>query len=92
MAVRYMIGRPLNFSPGTQFAYSNFGYCLLGRIIEAATGQSYTDAVRRLVLAPLDLAEIRPGRDLPADRPADESDYYPKSNKDPSVFRSLPGL
>ena len=31
---------PLLFAPGTQYLYSNFGYCLLGRVIEAISGLS----------------------------------------------------
>ena len=32
--VRFMISAPLQFTPGTKYRYSNFGYCVLGRIIE----------------------------------------------------------
>jgi CubicO group peptidase (beta-lactamase class C family) len=35
--------QPLDFSPGTNFKYSNLGYFLLGMIIEKVTGQSYSD-------------------------------------------------
>src|SRR5262249_10910546 len=31
--VRYMMGQPLDFYPGQRYAYSNFGYCVLGRAI-----------------------------------------------------------
>ena len=44
--------QPLGADPGTQYAYSNFGYCLLGRIIERVAGQSYEDFVRQAVLIP----------------------------------------
>ena len=54
--VRWMLGRSLDFTPGTDYSYSNFGYCLLGRLIEAITGQSYGDAVQKLVLAPAEQA------------------------------------
>ncbi|MCP3694044.1 MAG: beta-lactamase family protein, partial [Planctomycetaceae bacterium] len=33
--IRFMMGKPLDFDPGTRYAYSNYGYCLLGRVIEA---------------------------------------------------------
>ena len=36
--IRYMLGQPLDFDPGAQYAYSNFGYCLLGRVIEKVIG------------------------------------------------------
>jgi D-alanyl-D-alanine carboxypeptidase len=44
--------RPPAFEPGTQFAYSNYGFVLLGAIIEAVTGQSYYDYVREHVFGP----------------------------------------
>jgi len=46
----------LVFEPGQKFAYSNIGYWLLGKIIEQATGQSYSDYVRANILRPLGLS------------------------------------
>ena len=43
---------PLQFEPGTQFAYSNEGYIVLGLIIEKVTGQSYWDYVRENIYQP----------------------------------------
>jgi D-alanyl-D-alanine carboxypeptidase len=37
--------RPLEFEPGTKQEYSNFGYILLGVVIEKVSGQSYYDYV-----------------------------------------------
>ncbi len=42
--------QPQVADPGTKWAYSNFGYCLLGRIIEKVTGQSYAAFVNQAVL------------------------------------------
>lgn len=44
--------RPLEHDPGSKYGYSNFGYCLLGRVIEKLTGQSYENATQKLVLKP----------------------------------------
>lgn len=41
---------PLNFVPGTQFAYSNTNYVLLGAIIERITGTSYAAFLRERLL------------------------------------------
>ncbi|BCX47469.1 penicillin-binding protein [Haloferula helveola] len=41
---------PLQHDPGEQYAYSNFGYCLLGRIIEKAAGVSYEGCVKDRLL------------------------------------------
>jgi CubicO group peptidase (beta-lactamase class C family) len=43
------------WAPGTRFEYSNLGYAILGRVIESVTGESYAQAVRTRVLAPLGL-------------------------------------
>ena len=41
--------------PGGPFSYDNFGYCVLGAVIETTTGQPFDEAVRSLVLEPLGL-------------------------------------
>jgi len=45
--------KPLDFSPGTNWHYSNSGYSLLGYIIEAVTGKPYTQVVREYIFKPL---------------------------------------
>ena len=42
----------LGFEPGARFEYSNYGFVLLGAVIEAASGQSYYDYVREHVFRP----------------------------------------
>jgi CubicO group peptidase (beta-lactamase class C family) len=44
--------RPLLFTPGSQQAYSNYGYILLGRIIEVASGQPYDRYVAEHIFRP----------------------------------------
>jgi len=44
--------RAPEFEPGTQSRYSNYGYVLLGAMIEQASGQSYYDYVRERVFVP----------------------------------------
>lgn len=46
---------PLDFQPGTGYAYSNTGYLLLGRIVERVSGLSYPEYLRRRVFEPLGL-------------------------------------
>jgi CubicO group peptidase (beta-lactamase class C family) len=38
----------LEFTPGTQFKYSNCGYLILGALYERVTGETYADGLRRL--------------------------------------------
>ena len=44
--------RGLEFSPGTQWRYSNYGFMLLGAVIERVSGMSYDDYVAEHVLGP----------------------------------------
>lgn len=45
--------RPLQFKPGTQFAYSVSGFLLLGYIIELLTGLSYEEYLKANLFEPL---------------------------------------
>lgn len=74
--IRYMLGKPLDFDPGARFAYSNLGYLLLGRVVEAATGRKYEEYVRTEVLAPVGVARAHLGRALPENRAKGEVRYY----------------
>jgi CubicO group peptidase (beta-lactamase class C family) len=85
--VRYMLGVPLDFAPGERHAYSNFGYVLLGRAIEAVAGEPYEGHVRREVLAPLGITGMRLGRALLADRAPGEVKYYDRAQRHtPALF------
>jgi N-acyl-D-amino-acid deacylase len=74
--IRFMLGRPLDFDPGTSHVYSNFGYLLLGRVIEKAGKMSYEDFVRREVLKPLQITRMRLAKNLREDQADDEVSYY----------------
>lgn len=67
---------PPNSPPGVRHAYSNFGYCLLGRIIEEASGMPYADYVQQEVLGPSGVKEMRIGGNRIADRVPGEVVYY----------------
>lgn len=45
--------KPLDFSPGTKWNYSNSGYCLLGYIAEKAGNKPYEQLVREYIFNPL---------------------------------------
>lgn len=62
--------KPLEFEPGSRFAYDNSGYILLGYVVEKVSGQSYADYLKDHVFGPLHMtgsgydssATIIPGR------------------------------
>lgn len=61
---------PLQFAPGTRFAYSNTNYVLLGMIAQRISGELFEDFVNRHVNAPLHLHDTRYG-----DQPAEALGY-----------------
>jgi CubicO group peptidase (beta-lactamase class C family) len=67
---------PLLQPPGTKFAYSNFGYCVLGRVIERKTGQSYADYISHFVLRPIQVEGMRIAGNTLQQRLNDEVMYY----------------
>jgi N-acyl-D-amino-acid deacylase len=84
--IRCMLNVPLDFNPGERYAYSNFGYNLLGRIIEKVTKQDYESYVKEHLFAPLGVHEARIGHTkLGPGTPAAEVRYY-SPDLEPSVF------
>ncbi|HEY8749033.1 MAG TPA: serine hydrolase domain-containing protein [Tepidisphaeraceae bacterium] len=89
--IQYMLGKPLDFDPGQSYAYSNFGYCILGRVIEKVSGETYENYVREHVLAPLGIHDMRIGRSLLELRAPHEVRYYGRGNG-ASVFSPHVGV
>jgi D-alanyl-D-alanine carboxypeptidase len=60
-----ILGIDLTAAVNTKMKYSNFGYTLLGRVVEQASGQPYNDFVMERIVRPLGLsntyAEYAPG-------------------------------
>jgi CubicO group peptidase (beta-lactamase class C family) len=54
--VKHLAGLGYDFAPGTDFAYSNSGYFLIGAIIEQASGQTFRDFARERLFQPLGLS------------------------------------
>ncbi len=50
--VKLFGARGPRFEPGARFEYSNYGFVLLGALIESVTGRSYYDVVRENVFVP----------------------------------------
>jgi D-alanyl-D-alanine carboxypeptidase len=49
----YVLDKPLQFPPGTQYQYSNTNTVLLGLVVEKQSGQSLPDYIREHILTPL---------------------------------------
>ena len=85
--LQYQLRQPLDFEPGSQYAYSNVGYCMLGRIIEAVSGQTYAEFVEERILSVAGMTQTRLGKTRLSDRAPDESRYYTqKISQAPAVW------
>ena len=76
LLIRYMMGQPLQYDPGTTYAYSNFGYIVLGAVIQRVSGQSYADFVTKYIMNPAGINRMQPGASLLSGRLPDEVKYY----------------
>lgn len=74
---------PLTNPPGTHWAYSNFGYCILGRVIEEITGEAYDAYVETDILGPSGISTMKIGRNKESDSAQDEVVYYGQFDEDP---------
>lgn len=68
--------RPLSHQPGTTFLYSIFGYCILGRIIEAVSGESYETFIKKNILEPCGITAMQIGRKFISEKHENEVRYY----------------
>jgi N-acyl-D-amino-acid deacylase len=57
--IRFMLGVPLDFDPGSKAVYSNVGYIVLGQIVARVSKQSYESYVQKAVLAPMGIKDAR---------------------------------
>lgn len=89
--ISYMLDRPLDFDPGTRFAYSNFGFLVLGRVIEKISGMPFSDFVRQQILVPLRIQRMHLGRTPLSLRIPGEVVYYDYPGA-PLVDSLMPGV
>lgn len=79
--------KPLAFTPGTQWSYSNSGYMLLGYIIEDVTHQPYYQIVRDYIFKPLHMDHS--GFDFARSASKEKATGYFKLNGDGSIKATL---
>lgn len=63
-------------TPGTRYQYSNFGYNLLGRIIEKKTGKTYESYLRNSILKKCGISQMFIGENKKKDARYKEVVYY----------------
>lgn len=74
---------PLVNTPGEKYDYSNFGYCLLGRVIEKVSGSSYTEYVQQNILNRCGIKGMAIAGNTLRDRAENEVVYYGGADENP---------
>lgn len=82
---RFALAQGVHFDPGSDYAYSNVGYVVLGRIVEAVTGQGYETAVRERLLSPAGAAGMQVGHTRRSKQAESAVRYHSAATTD-SVF------
>lgn len=75
--------RLLDTPPGKHWAYSNFGYCLLGRIIETTTTQTYHTYVQGAVLDACGITDMQIASNTQQQAAKHEVVYYGQDGEKP---------
>lgn len=84
--VTWQLQQTLDFDPSSRKAYSGLGYCVLGRIIEVMSGQTYEQYMPEPLLSPVGMHATRLGKTRSEDRGSDEVRYYvQKQTRVPAV-------
>lgn len=76
-----------DYDPGTYYAYSNFGYSLLGRIIEHRTNQSYETWVRNNILKPAGAEAMYISKNSKSQKRNNEMVYYGGNPYGANIYR-----
>ncbi|HKP96919.1 MAG TPA: serine hydrolase [Fibrobacteria bacterium] len=97
--LKYMLGQPLQFDPGSRSVYDNFGFFLLGRMLESlpmGAGKSYEALAEDMLFHPLGLSRPRFGGSRFEERAPGEVLYhtaipYLQTDPDPGGPPWVPG-
>jgi CubicO group peptidase (beta-lactamase class C family) len=87
--VRFMLREPLQFDPGSRMARSNFGYCVLGRLIEKASGKPYGVYIAEELFRPLGVDDVKLARNVARDP---REVWYPVKEVPIEAMDSFAGL
>ncbi len=75
--IQFMLRQQGYFEPGTLYDYSNFGYCLAGKIIEEVSKTPYQQYMQEEILIPAGIQRMHIGKNQYAQKYPQEVRYYP---------------
>jgi len=77
VTIQYMLQNyELDYYPGYYYSYSNFGYVILGKIIEKVSGMEYENYVKFAILHPLGIYDMKIGASFFEEKDSNEVKYY----------------
>ncbi|KAK2741676.1 beta-lactamase [Colletotrichum kahawae] len=90
--IEYQLTRTLDFAPGTDYSYSNYGTMLASYVVSNVTGVPYLDFLKQNILGDLDVRLYETdGEKHVDDRIVQESKYTGYDPMDPDAYRLVPG-
>ncbi|KAI8168378.1 putative penicillin-binding protein PbpX [Colletotrichum sp. SAR 10_70] len=90
--IEYQLTRTLDFAPGTDYSYSNYGTMLASYVVSNVTGVPYLDFLKQNILGDLDVRLYETdGAKHVDDRIVQESKYTGYDPVDPDAYRLVPG-
>ena len=74
--IKFVTMRRLHFEPGTNSAYSNLGYIILGKVISKVSGMEYEKFIKENILLPAGITDMQLGGSFYEDKLPNEVKYY----------------
>ncbi|KAK3097156.1 hypothetical protein FSP39_006921 [Pinctada imbricata] len=87
---KFMMDKKLQFNPGKHHAYSNYGYLLLGLILEEVYGRNYEELIHAL-LDSIDVGRVCSGQETRQTEDYMEVEYYEEDSSTIHDHVTLPG-
>jgi len=81
--IKFVTTHRVHFEPGSNSVYSNLGYLILGKVISKVAGTDYESFVKKEVLAPAGITDMRLGGSFINEALPNEVRYYQPEDGQP---------
>lgn len=81
--IKFVTTHRVHFEPGSNSVYSNLGYLILGKVISKVAGTDYESFVKKAVLEPAGITDMRLGGSFLEDALPNEVRYYQPEDGQP---------
>ncbi len=81
--IKFVTTHKVHFEPGSNSVYSNLGYLILGKVISKVSGTDYESFVKKEVLEPAGITDMRLGGSFLSEALPNEVRYYQPEDGQP---------